>query len=91
MASIVAIGKTLLDQIKVHLRGYDASVVWCHVGRHSVNEVYDILLLLDEEILQYVGQLCLLLGTKHLNRLVDLLYIVLELDLPEVYPVKVTL
>ena len=91
LASVVAIFNPVFYEIKVHLRWYDAPVIWSHFQTNPSQEATHILLLLGQEVLEHVGEFRFLFNLEDLDLAIDLAHIVVKLDLPEAYPVVVLL
>ena len=91
LAAIVTIIDSVLDQVKVHLSGDDATIIWGHFGRDSFQEALNVLFLLLNEVFKRVEKLALFFTDEHVHRFCDGLDLICAsiLDVPEADPLVV--
>ena len=85
MTPVVIIVDPILDQVEVHLGGYDATIVRCQLYRNPVKEHFDVLLLLLNEVFERVEKFVLFFSNEHVHRFGDCLNFLSSsiLDVPE--------
>ena len=85
MTPVVIIVDPILDQVEVHLGGYDATIVRRQLYRNPVKEHFDVLLLLLNEVFERVEKFVLFFSNEHVHRLGNCLNLLSSsiLDVPE--------
>ena len=87
------IADPVLDQVEVHLGGYDATIVRRQLYRNPIKEHFDVLLLFLNEVFERVEKFVLFFSNKHVHRLGDCLDLLSSsiLDVPETYAFTIIL